>query len=224
MTGIPREDACSRAASTCADPAGATINAFTPRRTWSSRMETCWSMLISRSGATIESRTPGRSAAAALAPSASTSQNSLSMALGTRAMVVSLAARRQAAPPATTARTSAARGATPSAVGARAPLPDGGWSTDNLLGVRPARLTRAPCPLATSLIEVENEAQAVRDGGQTTFRQRAQPLHEIRAKRLLHVVDVRDGRLREARVSPVEADVAGQALQVQTARERDHQE
>src|SRR5438552_10286352 len=88
-TGIPREDASSRADITWAEPAGETTSAFTPRRTWSSRIETCWSTLISRSGATIVSFTPGLSAAPALAPSAIVSQNSLSIALVTSAIVTS---------------------------------------------------------------------------------------------------------------------------------------
>jgi len=46
-------------------------------------------MLISRSGATMDSFTPGCAAAAALAPSASTSQNSLSMAFVTSAISIS---------------------------------------------------------------------------------------------------------------------------------------
>jgi hypothetical protein len=89
MTGTPRWVACSSAERIWADPAGETTSAFTPLRVWSSRIVTCWSMLISRSGATMESFTPGRAAAAALAPSAITSQNSLSMALVTSAISIS---------------------------------------------------------------------------------------------------------------------------------------
>ena len=63
MTGTPRCVACSSADSIWAEPAGETTSAFTPVRVWSSRIVTCWSMLISRSGAhdgQLHARTRGR--------------------------------------------------------------------------------------------------------------------------------------------------------------------
>lgn len=41
-------------------------------------------------------------------------------------------------------------------------------------------------------LEIENEPQAVGDGCEPFARQGTQALHEIGAKHLLHVVDVRD--------------------------------
>src|SRR5262245_2615056 len=83
---------------------------------------------------------------------------------------------------------------------------------------------RASRPPSAASIQVENEAQTVGDLGEALDRQAAQALHEVGPEHLLDVVDVRDRRLRQARLPAVEADVAGQAFEVETAREGDDEE
>src|SRR5215472_2658147 len=100
-TGMPAALACSRTGSTSEAPAGATARAETPLVTWFSRIDTCWSMFTSRSGARTVSFTPGAARAASSAPDFTRCHHSLSSALVTNAISILLAPPRPQETPAT---------------------------------------------------------------------------------------------------------------------------